>query len=86
MNWSHQSAGAVADLGLLDVVDRNRIDVPGVCGNGGLNLSATAADNRIKAVASSMMYDMARLWVTGFQDGYTPEQRSKALKNTRLRR
>jgi fermentation-respiration switch protein FrsA (DUF1100 family) len=58
----------------------------GVCGYGGLNLSAAAMDKRIKAVATSVMYDMSRLWGKGFQDSYTPEQRSKVLENMSLQR
>lgn len=77
---------AVDYLGLLDIVDRQRIGLLGVCGYGGLNLSAAAMDKRIKAVATSVMYDMSRLWGKGFQDSYTPEQRSKVLENMSLQR
>ncbi|MZG22130.1 alpha/beta hydrolase [Dickeya dianthicola] len=77
---------AVDYLGLLDIVDRNRIGLLGVCGYGGLNLSAAAMDKRIKAVATSVMYDMSRLWGKGFQDSYSPEQRSKVLENMSLQR
>ncbi|BCS53630.1 membrane protein [Geobacter sp. SVR] len=77
---------AVDYLGLLDIVDRNRIGLLGVCGYGGLNLSAAAVDKRIKAVASSVMYDMSRVYGKGFQDSYTPEQRTKVLENLSLQR
>ncbi|MHA6887284.1 alpha/beta hydrolase [Ralstonia pseudosolanacearum] len=77
---------AVDYLGLLDIVDRNRIGLLGVCGYGGLNLSAAAADKRIKSVASVVMYDMSRLLGQGFQDSYTPEQRAKVLENLSLQR
>lgn len=72
---------AVDYLGLLEFVDRNKIGLLGVCGYGGLNLSASAVDKRIKAVATTVMYDMSRFWSKGFGDSYTPEQRTKVLEN-----
>lgn len=52
------SAG-VDFLGLQDVVDREKIGTIGICGSGGFSLSAAQVDTRIKACATTSMYDMS---------------------------
>jgi uncharacterized protein len=52
------SAG-VDFLGTLPYADRERIGVIGICGSGGFALSAAQIDPRIKAVATSAMYDIS---------------------------
>ena len=47
-------------LGLQKEVDRNRIGLLGICGWGGMALNDVAMDTRVKAVATSVMYDMSR--------------------------
>lgn len=71
---------AVDCLGLHASVDRERIGVIGICGWGGMALSAVAADKRVKAVATSTMYDMTRVMSRGYNDSVTPEQRAQALE------
>ncbi|AZI13701.1 alpha/beta hydrolase [Avibacterium paragallinarum] len=69
---------ALEYLGLQNFVDRNRLGVLGICGLGGMALNDAAMDTRVKAVATSVMYDMSRSigWGVGDQkNGYTPEQR-----------
>ncbi|MFC8095387.1 alpha/beta hydrolase [Streptomyces sp. NPDC057301] len=72
-------SAAVDFLGLQDIVDRERIGLQAICGLSGMALTAAAADSRIKAVATSSMYDMSRSMSRGHQDYYTPEQRQKVV-------
>lgn len=72
-------SAAVDYLGQHPSVDRERIGILGICGWGGLALNAAAIDKRIKAVATSTMYDMSRLMSQGYYDSVTPEQRSQTL-------
>ncbi|WP_410176784.1 alpha/beta hydrolase [Sinorhizobium medicae] len=71
---------AVDYLGLHPSVDRERIGVIGICGWGGMALSAVAVDKRVKAVVVSTMYDMTRVMSKGYNDSVTPEQRAKTLE------
>jgi fermentation-respiration switch protein FrsA (DUF1100 family) len=43
-------------------------------------LNAAAADKRVKAVATTSMYDMSRVMAKGYHDSLTPEQRAAALE------
>jgi uncharacterized protein len=79
MNTEDFSA-AVDYLGLQSIVDRNKIGIIGICGFGGFSLAATSVDKRIKAVATTSMYDMCRVMTNGWQDKGTTEQRNKALE------
>ena len=73
-------SAAVDYLGLQPFVDRNRIGVIGICGFGGFSLSAASMDKRIKAVATTSMYDMCRVMGKGWEDKMTDEERSKMLE------
>ncbi len=73
-------SAAVDYLGLQTFVDRDRIGVIGICGFGGFSLSATSMDKRIKAVATTSMYDMCRVMAKGWEDKMTNEERSKMLE------
>lgn len=70
---------AVDYLGLRPEVDRERIGIIGICGFAGMALNAVAADKRVKAVATTSMYDMTRVMARGYYDALTPEQRTEAL-------
>ena len=72
-------SAAVDFLGLQHEIDRNRIGILGICGWGGMALNAVAVDTRIKAVATSVMYDMSRLMAKGLFDSMTAEQRHVTL-------
>jgi fermentation-respiration switch protein FrsA (DUF1100 family) len=62
-------SAAVDFLGLQKEVDRARIGLLGICGWGGMALNAAAIDTRVKAVATSVMYDMSRAMGHGVGDG-----------------
>lgn len=73
------SAG-VDHLGSLDFVDRERIGAIGICGSGGFTLTAAQADTRIKAVATSAMYDISGVGRNGWLNSQTDEERRAALE------
>lgn len=73
-------SAAVDFLGLQANVDRERIGIIGICGWGGMALSAAAVDKRIKAVVASTMYDMTRVMSKGYNDSMTREQRTQMLE------
>ncbi|MGC4029328.1 MAG: alpha/beta fold hydrolase [Steroidobacteraceae bacterium] len=73
-------SAAVDCLGLLPNVDRERIGIIGICGWGGMALSAAAVDKRIKAVVASTMYDMTRVMSQGYNDSVTRQQRTQTLE------
>lgn len=57
---------AVDSLSVLDQADAERIGVLGICGWGGMALSAAAIDPRIKATVTSTMYDMTQVNAEGY--------------------
>jgi len=73
-------SAAVDCLGLQANIDRERIGIIGICGWGGMALSAAAVDKRIKAVVASTMYDMTRVMSKGYNDSMTAEQRAQTLE------
>jgi len=73
-------SAAVDFLGLQKNVDRNKIGIIGICGFGGFALNATAIDKRVKAVATTSMYDMTRVMSKGYNDAVTLEQRTQLLE------
>lgn len=79
-------SAAVDFLGLQNNVDRNKIGIIGICGFGGMALNATAIDKRIKAVATTSMYDMTRVISKGYNDIVTLEQRTKTLEGLNQQR
>ena len=73
-------SAAVDFLGIQKKVDRNKIGIIGICGFGGFALNATVVDKRVKAVATTSLYDMTRVMSKGYNDVVTPEQRTKTLE------
>lgn len=78
--YTEDFSAAVDYLGIQPFVARNRIGVIGICGFGGFALNAAAVDKRIKAVATSSMYDMSRVMAKGYDDRLTVEERAKILE------
>ncbi len=60
-------SAAVDYLGLQNFVNRDEIGILGICGWGGMALNAAVSDTRIKAVATSTMYDMTRVMANGYE-------------------
>ncbi len=77
---------AVDFLGLQDNIDLNKIGIIGICGFGGFALNATAVDKRVKAVATTSMYDMSRVNAEGYFGSTTPEKRTEMLEQMSLQR
>lgn len=70
-------SAAVDFLGKQSFVDREKIGALGICGLGSHVLTAAAIDVRIKAVATSVMYDMSDSMWKGLNDSKTEEEREK---------
>ncbi len=68
-------SAAVDFLGSQKFVDRERIGILGICGLGSHALTAASIDTRIKAVATSVMYDMSSSMWDGIGTPKTEEQR-----------
>lgn len=69
-------SAAVDFVGLQKFVDRERIGAIGICGLGSHVLTAASVDVRIKAVATSVMYDMADSMWAGLNHSKTAKQRA----------
>lgn len=77
--FTEDFSAAVDYIGLLPAVDHNLIGIVGICGLGGMAITAASSDSRIKAVATASMYDMSRSISRGYKDSYTKEQRQKII-------
>ena len=79
-------SAAVDFLGTQAFVDRDKIGILGICGWAGFALNAAITDTRIKAVATTTMYDMTRVTAKGYNDSVDENARFEAKKNLNLQR
>ncbi|MCV2485056.1 alpha/beta hydrolase [Flavobacterium sp. SH_e] len=79
-------SASVDFLGLQKNVDRNKIGIIGICGFGGFALNAVAIDKRIKAIATTSMYDIPRAASKGYYDKVNLEERTKILEQMSIQR
>ncbi len=80
-------SAAVDFLSVQPNVDADRIGILGICGWGGLAVSAAANDTRIKATVASTMYDMCRVTANGYFDADDNEDaRYKAKESLNAQR
>ncbi len=80
-------SAAVDFLSVQPNVNADRIGILGICGWGGLAISAAANDTRIKATVASTMYDMCRVTANGYFDADDNEDaRYKAKESLNAQR
>lgn len=72
-------SAAVDYLGSLDMVDREKIGILGICGWGGFALNDAIQDTRVKAVATSTMYNMTRAVANGYEITMDPKGEYKRV-------
>ena len=79
-------SAAVDFLSTRDDVDPERIGIIGICGWGGLAINAAAMDTRIKATATSTMYNMSRVNANGYFDAMDADARYELRKQLNAQR
>ena len=73
---------AVDFISNLDFVDAEKVGAMGICGLSGMAITAAGSDSRIKAVATSAMYDMSESISDHYLGAYyTPAQRELVKKH-----
>lgn len=79
-------SAAVDFLSTRGDVDPERIGIIGICGWGGLAINAAAMDTRIKATATSTMYDMGRVNANGYFDSMDADTRYELRRQLNAQR
>ncbi|KAH7140419.1 putative alpha/beta superfamily hydrolase [Dactylonectria estremocensis] len=72
-------SAAVDYLGSLGFVDKERIGGIGICGSGSFIISAAKIDPRLKAIATSSMYDMGSVSRNGLEKSLSLGQRKEVI-------
>lgn len=78
--YAETFSAAVDYLDRLPFVDKDRIGVIGICGSGSFAISAAKIDSRIKAIATSVMYDMGEANRSGLNQGMPLSERKKIIE------
>lgn len=84
--YAETFSAAVDYLDSLPFVDKNKIGVIGICGSGSFAISAAKIDPRLKAVATSVMYDMGEANRSGLGHSQSIETRKKVLAEAAAQR
>ncbi|EKG20734.1 Peptidase S9/S15 [Macrophomina phaseolina MS6] len=77
--YAEAFSAAVDYLGMQDFVNREQIGALGICGSGSFVISAAKIDPRIKAIATSSMYDMGAANRNGLRNSQSIEQRKQVI-------
>ncbi|CAG8026576.1 unnamed protein product [Penicillium olsonii] len=77
--YAEAFSAAVDYLGTKAFVDRERIGAIGICGSGSFVISAAKIDPRIKAIATSSMYDMGAVNRDGLENSQSVEARKEVI-------
>lgn len=79
--YAEAFSAAVDYLGTqVGTVDRERIGALGICGSGSFVISAAKIDSRIRAVATSSMYDMGAASRDGLRKAQSAEDRRQIVE------
>jgi len=84
--FAEDFSAAVDFAGSLSYIDRGRIGAIGICGSGGFALTAAQIDPRIRAVATSAMYDISGVKRDGWQGAQTDAGRRAELADLAAQR
>ncbi|KAI3012562.1 hypothetical protein CBS147346_303 [Aspergillus niger] len=77
--YAEAYSAAVDYLGTQGFVDRERIGILGISGSGGFVVSAAKIDPRLKAIATTSMYDMGAVNRDGLHKSQTLDQRKAII-------
>lgn len=77
--YAEAFSAAVDYLGSQDFVDRERIGGLGICGSGSYIISAAKIDPRLKAIATSNMYNMGDMARHGLRRSQSLEAREEVI-------
>ncbi|TNG88652.1 alpha/beta hydrolase [Pasteurellaceae bacterium UScroc12] len=79
-------SAAVDFLSNQDFIDAESIGVLGICGWGGMALNVASMDTRIKATATSTMYDMSQVMANGYNNSVDEAARYAMLQGLNAQR
>lgn len=84
--YAEAFSGAVDYLGMQGFVNRERIGALGICGSGSFVISAAKIDPRMKAIATSTMYNMGAVSRHGIQHSQNIDQRKDTIADAAQQR